>query len=108
MASLDSDDDDDFGYDLSAEDEKLLASLADASHSNVPARHHDAASPPGSRARRSAALVGVARTSSVNTFMQRTQPESTPSAIPTDDVQYPDRRSSLFIYPRERACAEQS
>lgn len=102
MASLDSDDD--FGYDLSLEDEKLLVSLADATHPADPVnsvtriagnpgtkQHHDVASLSGSSPRRMAALVGVARTNSVNTFMRRTQPESTPSVIPTDDVQYPDR-----------------
>lgn len=101
MASLDSDDD--FGYDLSLEDEKLLVSLADATHPVKPVdpvtraggssstRHHDATSLSGSSPRRMAALVGVARTNSVNTFMRRTQPESTPSVVPTDDVQYPDR-----------------
>lgn len=102
MAPLDSDDDE-FGYDLSLEDEKLLVFLADATHHTDPvnavtgttstpdARHYDAASLSGSSPRRMAALVGVARTKSVNTFMRRTQPESAPSVISTDDVQYPDR-----------------
>lgn len=102
MASLESDDDD-FGYDLSVEDEKLLASLADAAHptdsvhsvnriSQTPGTGlHNAADLSSSSPRHMAALVGVARSKSVNTFMRKTQPESTPSVIPTDDVQYPDR-----------------
>lgn len=102
MASLDSDDDD-FGYDLSLEDEKLLVTLADANHPTHPvnagtriteafsARHNDVASLSSSNPRRMAALIGVARTNSVNTFMRRTQPESAPSVIPTDDIHYPDR-----------------
>lgn len=102
MASLDSDDDD-FGYDLSVEDEKLLVSLADAAHPTDSVHFvnrisqtsgtglHDATGPRSSSPRRMAALVGVARTNSVNTFMRKTQPESAPSVIPADDVQYPDR-----------------
>lgn len=117
MASLDSDDDD-FGYDLSVEDEKLLVSLADAAHptdgvhcvnriSQTPGVGlHDAAGLSSSSPRRMAALVGVARTNSVGTFMRKTQPEPTPSVIPTDDVQYPDR-TFLFV-ELECAFAEQS
>ncbi|KAJ4390630.1 hypothetical protein N0V93_004227 [Gnomoniopsis smithogilvyi] len=114
MASLDSDDDD-FGYDLSLEDEKLLASLADATHPTDPldaaisniatpgARHHDAAGLSGSSPRRMAALVGVARTNSVNTFMRRTQPQSAPSDIPTYDIQYPDPNKVLTGLEQEPA-----
>lgn len=107
MASLDSDDDD-FGYDLSVEDEKLLASLADAAHPTDSVHSvnrlfqkpgtglHDAADPSSSSPRRMAALVGIARTNSVNTFMRKTQPESTPSVMPTDDIQYPDRMCPFY------------
>lgn len=118
MASLDSDDDD-FGYDLSVEDEKLLVSLADAAHptesvhsvNQIPKtlgiELHDAAGLPSSSPRRMAALVGVARTNSVSTFMRKTQPESTSSVIPTDDVQYPDRMY-LILIQLESSLAEQS
>lgn len=95
------DDDEDFGYDLSLEDEQLLASLADnQQHAselvinttpqtrNIP----DVASVPRSSPQRMAALVGVGRTKSVTTFMRSTQPEATPTVVTADDIQYPDRR----------------
>lgn len=103
MASLDTFDnidDDDFGYDLSLEDEQLLASLADNQrHAPEPVittldtrRVDHVASTTGSGPRRMAALVGVGRTKSVTTFLRSTQPEATPVIVPADDVQYPDRR----------------
>lgn len=100
MASLDTfEDDDDFGYDLSLEDERLLASLVDNQRpapepmiTTIETRRvHDVAIP-RSTPRRMAALVGIGRTKSVNTFMRSTQPEATPTVVPADHVQYPDRR----------------
>lgn len=106
MASApDRDSDDDFGYDLSTEDEKLLVSLADrvdTARSTTPAsqetgavaaatRASDATSIPRSSPGGKTAFVGVARTTSIDAFVRKTQPQSAPSLIPTDDVQYPDR-----------------
>ncbi|CAN8102817.1 unnamed protein product [Discula destructiva] len=112
MASLDTDDDDeDFGYDLSLEDEKLLASLADGQrHAPDPVIHtpptrptHDAASIPRISPRRMAALVGVGRTDSVTTFMRRTQPDATSAVVPADMVQYPDLSNVLTRVEKEEA-----
>lgn len=109
----DCDSDSDFGYDLSLEDEKLLASLVDgpraAPKANAPTTqplaslaqstggHRDASSillPRSSSLRGKAALVGVGRTNSIDTFVRKTRPQSTLSVLPADDVKYPDRKQS--------------
>lgn len=104
----DGDSDSEFGYDLSLEDEKVLASLADGADAHAhphptgsiaPATRHHAANNPRSSQGGKTALVGVARTNSVDVFMRRTQPQSTPSVVPVDDVQYPDCRW-LFLCHR--------
>lgn len=111
MASLESiDDDDDFGYDLSLEDEKLLASLADDRHAQTPVsgapetrQLHDAASFSRSGPRHMAAIVAVGRTSRVAAFMQRAQPDApdaAPAVTPAGHVQYPDR---MFAPPNDFA-----
>lgn len=124
MASVEAGDstDDDFGYDLTLEDEKLLASLADraphpgavnsttTSHSPPPpsvaagaifanrfapesqSQKHADSLPRRSLGRAPAALVSVARTDSVDEFVRKTQPDSSHAAVPTDDVHYPDRK----------------
>lgn len=117
MASLaDSFSDDDFGYDLSLEDEKLLASLADAPEPAVRTtgvllethQLHDAGNIPHSSPRRMAALVGVGRSISVSTFMRKTQPKSTPIVVPEDHVKYPDRTFCPSSSSQSRFCAGQS
>lgn len=112
---VDSDSDSDFGYDLSLEDEELLACLADGTSiqsvvageltsAAQPLRtpqttevDHHATSTLHNSPRGKASLVGVARTDSVDAFVRRTQPQPTPNIIPAVDVQYPDRRSPLFF-----------
>lgn len=90
--------DSDSEFDLSPEDEQLLASLVEntapkpADASVFP---HDASSSLSSRSQARAALVGIARTNSVNAFVHKTQPQSTPSVIPANDVTYPDRRCRI-------------
>lgn len=95
--------DDDFGYDLSLEDEQLLATLADdaSTYTTAPApavatataAAHDVApnllrsSPTGKTV-----LRAVGRTHSVDVFVQGTQPYSAPSVVPVDSVEYPDRK----------------
>lgn len=120
MVSLDTADQDDFGYDLSVEDEELLASLADQ-QSHPPAepvthtpqarpQRHDAASTSCSSPRRMAAIVGVGRTHSVTDFIRRTRPDPTPAAVPADRVQYPDCRcpaSCLWMGVGESVCGEE-
>lgn len=87
--------DTDSEFNLSLEDEQLLASLVE---NTVPkpadafAFPHDAPSSVSSSSQTRAALVGIGRTSSLNAFVYKTQPQSTPSVIPADDVNYPDRR----------------
>lgn len=104
---FDSDSDSEFGYDLSLEDEKLLASLVDApraaTEATAPATrpfaipestggHRDASSSlPRSSPGGKTALVGIARTNSIAAFVHKTQPQSTLSLLPADDVKYPDR-----------------
>lgn len=110
MADHDSDSDD-FGYDLTLDDEKLLLSLTDdalpparasqnlfattrpVAHNNAAGSLSSCSSPLG----RKAALVGVARTSSIDAFVRKTQPQSAPSMVPSDDVQYPDRMSHPLL-----------
>lgn len=87
--------DTDSEFNLSLEDEQLLASLADNTApkpADASAFPHDAPGGPPSSSQVRAALVGIARTNSVNAFVHKTQPQSTPSIIPADDVKYPDRR----------------
>lgn len=99
--------DDDFGYDLSPEDELLLATLADgasksccSSHHATCLSHHDdhAVAPNlgrGSQQAPTTALRAVGRTHSVDAFVQAMQPQpALPSAVPVDNVQYPDRKYS--------------
>ncbi|ROW08022.1 hypothetical protein VPNG_06061 [Cytospora leucostoma] len=106
-----SDGESEYGYDLSLQDEELLASLADgvctdATHipdtsegphissvapSSVP---HDASNVRGGP-RGNASFVGIARTDSVDAFVQGTQPQSAPSFVPADDVAYPDLSQAL-------------
>lgn len=96
MADLDNDSDD-YGYDLTLDDEKLLISLADGpplpSSTNNNNKHNATAalSSCGSSVDKTT-LVGVARTSNIDAFVRKTQPQSAPSIVPADDVQYPDRR----------------
>lgn len=87
--------DTDSEFNLSLEDEQLLASLVENAlpkPADAYAFPHDAPSGPTSSSQVRAALVGVARTNSVNAFVHKTQPQSTPSVIPADDVKYPDRK----------------
>lgn len=90
--------DTDSEFNLSLEDEQLLASLVENAvpkPADAFAFPRDAPSGPPSVSQARAALVGIARTNSVNVFVHRTQPQSTPSVIPADDVKYPDRRCSV-------------
>lgn len=87
--------DTDSEFNLSLEDEHLLASLAENAapkpvHASAFPRDAPSGTPSSSQTR--AALVGIGRTNSVNAFVLKTQPQSTPSIIPADDVKYPDRR----------------
>lgn len=94
--------DTDSEFNLSLEDEQLLASLAETTApkpADATVFPHDAPGGPPSSSQARAALVGIARTNSVNAFVHKTQPQSTPSVIPTDDVKYPDRRCILAIHP---------
>lgn len=96
--------DDEFGYDLSIEDEQLLATLADDASLDPTTRAsseaittivaHDNAAPNTlrSRPKGKTALRAVGRTDSLNAFVRGTQPQSTPSIVPVDNVQYPDRK----------------
>lgn len=109
MASADSDSDSDFGYDLSLEDENLLANLVDGAHAiksiapatrtqtlgitPADARDGTTSCAPSSSPRGKPALVGLARTTSLAAFVRKTRPQSMPSVIPEADVQYPDRTS---------------
>ena len=91
--------DTDSEFDLSLEDEQLLASLAENTApkpADASAFPHDAPSSLHSSSQGRPPLVGIARTSSVNAFVHKTQPQSTPSVIPADDVKYPDRKCSVF------------
>lgn len=115
-----SDGESEYGYDLSLEDEELLASLVDGVHAAnngsantaqiagvserphvVPSLapsfipHHAPKLPPGG-SQGTASLVGIARTDSVDAFVQNTQPQSAPSFVPADDVTYPDCRCLLL------------
>lgn len=84
-------------FDLSLEDEQLLASLAEDTAlkaADVSAVSRDAASSLHGSSQGRAALVGIARTNSVNAFVHKTQPQSTPSVVPADDIKYPHRRCS--------------
>lgn len=116
------DSDSELDYDLSLEDEKLLASLADNAQAQAQAQpyhhatgpippapqtlgtlrttreSHHVASTPRSSQGGEASLVGVARSNSVDAFVCWTKPQSMPSGIPADDVQYPDRR---WLFPCE-------
>lgn len=100
--------DDEFGYDLSLADEQLLAALADGAPSHHPAlspldepdlvaANHDNAAPNPVRSSQkganTTALRAVGRTHSVDALVQATQPQSAPSVVPADNVQYPDRKS---------------
>lgn len=104
-----SDGESDYGYDLSLEDEELLATLADgvctdATHipgtsegpytsSVAPSSTlHHASNFSHGGPRGNASLVGIARTDSVDAFVQGTQPQSAPTFVPADDVAYPDCR----------------
>lgn len=92
--------DSDSEFDLSPEDENLLASLVENTASkpaDASVLPNDAPNnlPSSSQAR--AALVGIARTNSVNAFVHKIQPQSTPSVIPADDVTYPDRRCRINL-----------
>lgn len=92
--------DTDSEFDLSLEDEQLLASLAEnttptSDPADAFASSRDAAGSLHGSSQGRAALVGIARTNSVNAFVHRTQPQSTPSIVPADDIKYPDRRYSL-------------
>ncbi|ROW09616.1 hypothetical protein VMCG_02384 [Cytospora schulzeri] len=108
-----SDGESEYGYDLSLEDEELLASLVDGAHtantgstnilqlddvlerphistlapSSLP-HHAPNLTPGGSQGM--ASLVGIARTDSVDAFVQKIQPQAAPSFVLTDDVTYPD------------------
>lgn len=98
--------DDEFGYDLSLEDEQLLAALADEPH--LVAAHHDPLAPNLVRSSQkgahdtTTALRAVGRTHSVDAFVQATQPQSAPSVVPADDVQYPDRKSCTLVCAAEQ------
>lgn len=113
-----SDGESEYGYDLSLEDEELLASLVDSVHaanngpvqitqiagvsetshiaslapSSVP--HHVSKLSPGGL-QSTASLIGIARSDSVGAFVQKTQPQSAPSFVPADDVAYPDLSQAL-------------
>lgn len=108
-----SDGESEYGYDLSLEDEELLASVVDDVHaantgqiagvserppvssftpSSVP---HHAPNLPRGGSQGTASLVGIARTDSVDAFVQKTQPQSAPSFVPADGVSYPDCRCPL-------------
>lgn len=105
-----SDGESEYGYDLSLEDEELLASLVDAIHpvndngasatqvagiskkphlSGVATRSAHLHAPDLLRGspRGKTSLVGIARTDSVDAFVQKTQPQS---------VTYPDRRCPRY------------
>lgn len=84
--------DSDSEFDISLEDEQLLASLV---QDTPTASLHDAPSSLPSGSQQRAALVGVGRTNSINAFVHKTQPQSTPSIIPADDVRYPDLTPAL-------------
>lgn len=101
MASpQDPESDEDFGYDLSLEDEQLLAIIADGASNNsaseavqtvaydIPSNHLRS-SPKGKTS-----LRAVGRTFSINAFVQGIQPQSAPSIVPADNAQYPDRKYS--------------
>ncbi|KAK7748958.1 hypothetical protein SLS53_000983 [Cytospora paraplurivora] len=102
-----SDSESEYGYDLSLEDEELLASLADGVRTDathIPGTSegphissvapssvlHHASNVSRGGPRGNASLVGIARTDSVDAFVQGTQPQSAPSLVPADDVAYPD------------------
>lgn len=127
MAFADSDSE--FGYDLSVEDENLLAKLVDGAHAtrftaptlaiqtqtqdhttaptpDATGGHHDAPSCVlRSSPRGKPALVGLARTNSLAAFVRKTRPQSMPSVIPEGDVQYPDR---TCCPPCRQQCLKQS
>ncbi|PSR90651.1 exonuclease V a 5' deoxyribonuclease-domain-containing protein [Coniella lustricola] len=132
MASVEAGDstDDDFGYDLSLEDEKLLASLADrAPHSaavNTTTTRSPTTAAPGflirsttasqsdkhvdgvprsSPSRAKTALLGVGRTDSINNFVRSTQPDSSCTVIPADDLNYPDLTRDVFTIDSATAAA---
>lgn len=115
-----SDGESDYGYDLSPEDEAIFASLVDrvqptnssssvsevqiASPSEASRSHFSSLAPNSvlhapSLQRGSpqgkASLVGIARTDSVDAFVQKTQPQPASSFVPADKVTYPDCRYLL-------------
>lgn len=103
-----SDGDSESCYDLSPEDEQLLVSIADSLSATtqpcsiIATVDRDNAALLQHRSQTGKiSLVGIARTDSIDTFAQGTQPRSIPSAIPAHAVQYPDRRFSLPVtkYP---------
>ncbi|KAI3400506.1 hypothetical protein diail_2705 [Diaporthe ilicicola] len=101
--------DTDSEFDLSLEDEQLLASLVENTAPNTAdafASSRDAASSPHGSSQDRAALVGIARTNSVNAFVQKTQPQSTPSIVPADDVKYPDLTQALSSLEQAEALQQ--
>ncbi|KAJ0115438.1 hypothetical protein J7T55_012718 [Diaporthe amygdali] len=93
-------------FDLSLEDEQLLASLAEDTAlkaADVSAVSRDAASSLHGSSQGRAALVGIARTKSVNAFVHKTQPQSTPSVVPADDIKYPHLTQVLTSLEQERS-----
>lgn len=101
--------DTDSEFNLSLEDEQLLASLVENAvpkPADAFAFPHDAPSSVSSSSKTRAALVGVGRTNSVNAFVYKTQPQSTPSVIPADDVKYPDLTQALTSLEHAEACEQ--
>lgn len=87
--------DSDSEYDLSLEDQQLLVSLVEDTPFDPAGSPHDAPSSLPGSSQPTAALVGVGRTNSINAFVHKIQPQSTPSVIPAHDIRYPDRRCNI-------------
>lgn len=110
-----SDGESEYGYDLSLEDEELLASLVDDVHAanntqnaGVLDRYptstlapssfaHHAPKPSHGGPQGTPSLVGIARTRGVGAFFENTQPQSTTPLTTADGVAYPDCRSHLLL-----------
>lgn len=98
--------DSDSEYDLSLEDQQLLVSLVEDAPFDPAGSPHDAPSSLPGSSQPTAALVGVGRTNSINAFVHKIQPQSTPSVIPAHDIRYPDLTPALVNLEQAETCEQ--
>lgn len=80
--------DDEYGYDLSLEDEQLFATIVDVASASP-----RAAQAVATVAQHVAPNTLLSSPQAFNAFAQDTQPQPAPSVVPVNSIQYPDCKS---------------